>query len=55
MASHLTNNPKWYVDRITKKRKFSCTDYSYTKNNGALLKGFYALCKMLGNGYKGDK
>ena len=44
-------NPKYYLERLTGKKRISCTDYSYFMNNGKSERLFYKLIELLGNKY----
>ena len=46
-------NPKYYLERLTGKKRISCTDYSYFMNNGKSERLFYKLIELLGNKYNG--
>lgn len=48
-------NPKYYTDLLTKKRRPNCADNQYLKHNGNGEKLFDLLLKMVGNGYKGKR
>lgn len=55
MKTHLFDDMQWCLDKLTGKKKITCTDYSYFQNNGKIEKAFYDLCCLLGNSYKGPK
>lgn len=46
-------NPKYYLEKLTGKKRISCTDYSYFMNNGKSERLFYKLIELLGNKYNG--
>ena len=55
MKTHLFDDKKWAWEKLTGKKRISCTDYSYLTRNGALEKAFYGLCVLFGNSYRGPK
>lgn len=48
------DNPKYFFERLTGKKRISCSDYSYFMNNGKSERLFYKLIELLGNKYNGQ-
>lgn len=49
------DNPQWYLDLLTKKRKQNCADNQYLTRNGSGEKIFKALLELVGNKYTGKR
>ena len=53
LLQDIGRNPRYFIDKLTKKSKFSAADHSYFTNNGNAIKAVYKIIERFGNTYKG--
>lgn len=57
LLNDIAREPKWFLDKLTKKSRISAADHSYltSKKNGTGVKLFGKLVEFLGNKYSGPR
>lgn len=55
LLKQIRNNPKYYTDLLTKRRRQNCADNQYFTRNGNGEKFIGFLLKLVGNGYTGKR
>lgn len=53
LLQDICREPKYFIDKLTKRSKISAADHSYFTRNGKAIKALYKIIQALGNTYSG--
>lgn len=53
LLQDICREPKYFIDKLTKRSRISAADHSYFTHNGKAIKALYKIIQALGNTYSG--